>query len=133
MEQEVLVQVLGEILQELKTLKEQKQTAEEKAGQLLIQLESLNVRLKEQNLTGYELDTTSIEKILQTSTEEIKSLIERQPKTILQHTIQQKKVLLLPEDFRAEDFRIVFDTVLKWIIILILVLNGVSILKSFIH
>lgn len=121
MEQEIMETVLHDMLQDLEAIKEQKQHFVKLQNTLETQNEVV-VRI-EQKLTRQDtVAVTLTEEQLKALKEVIRQYIELLREDLMKHPITThtyKHISLMPQSFRMEHFPMLVNTIMKWVVILI--------------
>ena len=122
MNEEVLKAVLSEILEEQKMLNINNGLITKAVEDFLEKLSDFENKLSnKKESTGADL-----QQIINTNLQGLKTIIEAQPKQI----IHEKRILLFPETYKQEFYRIVFGNVVKFFTVLIITLFVFFFLKD---
>jgi len=121
MNEEVLKAVLSEILEEQKMLNINN-------GLLTKAIEDFSEKLSdfENKLSNNHVSTREETKLVITNLQRLKTIIEAQPKQM----IHEKRILLFPETYKQEFYKIIFGGVVKSFAILIVTLFAFFFLKD---
>jgi predicted PurR-regulated permease PerM len=124
MNEEVLKAVLAEILEEQKMLNINN-------GLITKAVEDFFEKLSdfENKLSNIKGSTGADLQIINTNLQRLKTIIEAQPKQI----IHEKRILLFPDTYKHEFYKIVFGTVVKFVAIVLVALFSFFFLKDFIN
>jgi predicted PurR-regulated permease PerM len=121
MNEEVLKAILSEILEEQKMLNTNNGLITKAVEDFFEKLSDLENKLSNiKGTTGADLQ------IISTNLQKLKTMIEAQPKQI----INEKRILLFPETYKHEFYKIVFATVLKFVAIVLVILFSFFFLKD---
>ncbi len=129
METEIMQTVMNEVLGELKEIKQQQAGQTKILSGLTGKVESFEQKVCDIKVFAPPVDTSHIEFSVADGINRIKSTIEAQPKCI----IRQFRVLLFPEHYADQYYKIVFGRLLLWIIILVLSTYLFALGKQFIN
>lgn len=121
MNEEVLKAVLSEILEEQKMLNINN-------GLITKAVEDLSEKLSdfENKLSNTKESTGADLQSINTNLQRLKIIIEAQPKQV----IHEKRILLFPETYKQEFYRIVFGKVIKLVAIILITLFAFFLLKD---
>ena len=121
MNEEVLKAVLSEILEEQKILKINN-------GLITKAVEDFSEKLSdfENKLSGLQVSTGSDLQVINRNLQRFKIIIEAQPKQV----IHEKRILLFPETYKQEFYKIVFGKVVKLVAIIFVTLFVFFFLKD---
>ena len=121
MNEEVLKAVLSEILEEQKMLNINN-------GLLTKAVEDFSEKLSDfENKFSNSKESTGADlQIINRNLQKLTTIIEDQPK----HVIYEKRILLFPEIYKQEFYRIVFDNVVKLLAVIIITLFAFFFLKD---
>lgn len=121
MNEEVLKAVLAEILEEQKMLNTNN-------GLITKAVEDFFEKLAdfENKLSNVKGSTGANFQIINTNLQKLKTIIEAQPKQI----IHEKRILLFPETYKQEFYKIVFGAVIKFVAIILAILFAFFFLKD---
>ena len=121
MNEEVLKEVLAEILEEQKMLNINN-------GLITKAVEDFFEKLSdfEGKLSGLQLRTGADLQIINTNLQKLKTIIEAQPKQI----VHEKRILLFPDTYKHEFYKIVFGKVVKLVAIFLITLFSFFLLKD---
>lgn len=121
MNEEILKAVLTEILEEQKIFNTNN-------GLLTKAIEDFSERLSdfENKLSNNHVSTQEETKLVITNLQRLKTIIEAQPKQM----IHEKRILLFPETYKQEFYKIIFGSVVKSFAILIVTLFAFFFLKD---
>jgi len=121
MNEEVLKAILSEILEEQKMLNTNNGLITKAVEDFFEKLSDLENKLSNiKGTTGADLQ------IISTNLQKLKTMIESQPKQI----INEKRILLFPETYKHAFYKIVFATVLKSVAIVLVILFSFFFLKD---
>lgn len=121
MNEEVLKAVLAEILEEQKMLNINN-------GLITKAVEDFSEKLSdfENKLSGLQVSTGSDLQVINRNLQRLKIIIEAQPKQV----IHEKRILLFPETYKQEFYKIVFGKVVKLVAIILVTLFTFFFLKD---
>ena len=121
MNEEVLKAVLSEILEEQKILNTN-------TGLLTKAVEDFSEKLSdfENIISDISVSTEANLQLVNTNLQRLKIIIEDQPKQV----IHEKRILLFPETYKQEFYRIVFGKVVKLVAIILVTLFTFFLLKD---
>ena len=121
MNEEVLKAILAEILEEQKMLNTNN-------GLLTKAIEDFSEKLSdfENKLSNNHVSTQEETKLVITNLQRLKTIIDAQPKQM----IHEKRILLFPETYKQEFYKIIFGSVVKSFAILIVTLFAFFFLKD---
>lgn len=121
MNEEVLKAILAEILEEQKMFNTNN-------GLLTKAIEDFSEKLSdfENKLSDNLVSTREETKLVITNLQRIKTIIEAQPKQV----IHEKRILLFPETYKQEFYKIIFGSIVKSFAILIVTLFAFFFLKD---
>jgi hypothetical protein len=121
MNEEVLKAILAEILEEQKMFNTNN-------GLLTKAIEDFSERLLdfENKLSNNHVSTQEETKLVITNLQRLKTIIDAQPKQM----IHEKRILLFPETYKQEFYKIIFGSVVKSFAILIVTLFAFFFLKD---
>lgn len=121
MNEEVLKAVLSEILEEQKMLNINN-------GLITKAVEDFSEKLSdfENKLSGLQVSTGSDLQVINRNLQRLKIIIEAQPKQV----IHEKRILLFPETYKQEFYKIVFGKVVKLVAIILVTLFTFFFLKD---
>ena len=121
MNEEILKAILAEILEEQKIFNTNN-------GLLTKAIEGFSEKLSEleNKLSNNHISTQEETKLVITNLQRLKTIIEAQPKQV----IHEKRILLFPETYKQEFYKIIFGSVVKSFAILIVTLFSFFFLKD---
>ncbi len=135
MEQEVMETVMYDILQQLQEVGMRKkellqlQESMEAQHRIIVSMEQKLAKIDTLPFTLSDEQLTTLKVIIKQELDEIRADVKKHPATILNH----RYYTVFGDRFGAEKFKVVVNTVMKWLIILIGSLSFISIIKFLLH
>ena len=116
METEIIESVLKEILEEQKAGLQVSRELFAVIDKLTDQMEGVHEKLEQQKAAAPPADIKLVQAIVSTGIRQIQQIVETQPKNV----VRQFRLLLFPEQFAEQYYRIVFGRLLFWMTIFLL-------------
>jgi hypothetical protein len=116
MDTEIIESVLKEILEEQKVSLQGTKALVSNVNKLTAKIESIQQKLEQQEVTPPPADAKLVQAIVSTGIRQIQQTVEAQPKNV----VRQFRLLLFPEQFANQYYRIVFGRLLYWMLIFLL-------------
>ena len=124
---DTLNQALNKVMQEQQEQKAWISSCQKLVREQQEKIAALEQQVKELKGKPTALDSVSLEG-LRNGVEDLKKILQAQPKNIEQRFIHERNVF--PPSWKAGDFKTVFDTVLKGVVILIVVIWAIRYINA---
>jgi len=116
METEILKDVLTDVLEDLREIKQQQVKQTKVLTDVGVKVEGFEQKMSDIKVSAPAVDTIPLIKIIENGIDQINNTIETQPKSV----IRQFRFLLFPEHYAEQYYRIVFGRLLFWMIIFLI-------------